>query len=414
MKRLLLVAPPFPGHLFPLIDIGKHLRRRGHEIAFATGSEWTPLLRRLDFETYGLLPGNPAALKAVADTQVKVGSNPLRLARQLSANLDVLPAASADLRRAVRAFRPDALLADFTAPVAGPIAAAAGIGWLTTMPTPFAIETRTGTPSYCGGWSPPEGPLGRVRDAAGRATIRAFKLAVSAAFAPRMRPLGLAAYRQDGTEGAYSPTAILGLGLSELEFDRDWPAALQLVGPVTAAPEARRVPSFLDADATRVLVSVGTHLPWVKRILVERVLALARLRRGVEFVVTMGRPDGDAERVERIAPNVLLSDFLAYDEVLHRFAAVIHHGGAGVSYSTLRAGLPALVWPQDYDQFDFAARLVHAGVGLRVRQLGARSAGALDEVLAGLDRAASARLQAAVRASDPCGAVDSAIRRALA
>lgn len=414
MKRLLLVAPPFPGHLFPLIDIGKHLRRRGHEIAFATGSEWTPLLRRLDFETYGLLPGNPAALKAVADTQVKVGSNPLRLARQLSANLDVLPAASADLRRAVRAFRPDALLADFTAPVAGPIAAAAGIGWLTTMPTPFAIETRTGTPSYCGGWSPPDGPLGRVRDAAGRATIRAFKLAVSTAFAPRMRPLGLVAYRQDGTEGAYSPTAILGLGLSELEFDRDWPAALQLVGPVTAAPEARGVPGFLDADATRVLVSVGTHLPWVKRILVERVLALARLRRGVEFVVTMGRPDGDAERVERIAPNVLLSDFLAYDEVLHRFAAVIHHGGAGVSYSTLRAGLPALVWPQDYDQFDFAARLVHAGVGLRVRQVGARSAGALDEVLAGLDRAASARLQAAVRASDPCGAVDSAIRRALA
>lgn len=413
MNRLLLVAPPFPGHLFPLIDIGKDLRRRGHEVAFATGSEWTPLLRRLDFETYGLLPGNPAALKAVADTQVKVGSNPLRLARQLSANLAVLPAASADLRRAVRAFRPDALLADFTAPVAGPIAAAAGIGWLTTMPTPFAIETRTGTPSYCGGWSPPEGPLGRVRDAAGRATVRAFKLAVSTAFAPRMRPLGLAAYRDDGTEGAYSPTAILGLGLSELEFRRDWPAALQLVGPVTAAPETRGVPSFLDADATRVLVSVGTHLPWVKRTLVRNVLAVAELRPGVEFVVTLGRPAGRCERAERIAANVVLCDFLAYDEVLHRFSAVIHHGGAGVLYSTLRAGLPALVWPQDYDQFDFAARLVHAGVALRVRRFGARSAGALDEVLGGLNAAASSRLRSAVLASDPHGAADSAIRRVL-
>ena len=48
-------------------------------------------------------------------------------------------------------------------------------------------------------------------------------------------------------------------------------------------------------------------------------------------------------------------------------SAVLHHGGAGVMWECLRAGVPALVLPQDYDQFDHAARLEAAGVALRLR-----------------------------------------------
>jgi UDP:flavonoid glycosyltransferase YjiC (YdhE family) len=47
--------------------------------------------------------------------------------------------------------------------------------------------------------------------------------------------------------------------------------------------------------------------------------------------------------------------------------AVLHHGGAGVMWECLRAGVPALVLPKDYDQFDHAARLDAAGVALRLR-----------------------------------------------
>jgi UDP:flavonoid glycosyltransferase YjiC (YdhE family) len=60
--------------------------------------------------------------------------------------------------------------------------------------------------------------------------------------------------------------------------------------------------------------------------------------------------------------------YVPYDAWLGTFAAVVHHGGAGVMYECIRAGKPALVWPLDYDQFDHAARMEHAGVGRRLRR----------------------------------------------
>ena len=43
---------------------------------------------------------------------------------------------------------------------------------------------------------------------------------------------------------------------------------------------------------------------------------------------------------------------------------MIHHAGTGVMYSALGAGLPAIAWPHDFDQFDQAARLVANGLAL--------------------------------------------------
>ena len=56
-----------------------------------------------------------------------------------------------------------------------------------------------------------------------------------------------------------------------------------------------------------------------------------------------------------------------YPSWVPRMRAVLHHGGAGVMWECLRAGVPALVLPNDYDQFDHAARLQAAGVAVRLR-----------------------------------------------
>ena len=47
------------------------------------------------------------------------------------------------------------------------------------------------------------------------------------------------------------------------------------------------------------------------------------------------------------------------------FDAIIHHGGAGVTYAAILAGIPSMVVPRDYDQFDFAARIAFHKLGLR-------------------------------------------------
>ncbi|HBX82952.1 MAG TPA: glycosyl transferase [Propionibacteriaceae bacterium] len=413
MSRLLLTAPPFPGHFYSLIAFGQRLRASGHEVRFATTPGGVAVLQRLDFPVDVLLAHDPTVLERIGDTEVPVRNNPVRLLGQLRQNFAVMPQATAELEQVVARFAPDAVIADFIAPVAGWVAQRAGVGWITTIATPFAIENRRGTPSYCGGWSEPTRPWHRVRDAVGRANVHGFKTGIDMAFRRQLNALGTRVYREDGTEAVYSPQAILGLGVAELEFDRDWPASFRFAGPVTESPEKSPVPEFLRHDRRRVLVTLGTHLPWAKRSLVEQVRALADRCPDMEFVVTMGRP-GRPDH-EQVSPRLWVSSYLPYDDVLDRFTAVIHHGGAGILYSTLRAGRPALVFPQDYDQPDFAARLVARGAGLLIRDLdSAATATALrrviedptESVLSGL-----ARLQKAVLASDPYAAMADAVAR---
>lgn len=411
MTRLLLVSPPFAGHLYPLIGLARGLRDRGFDIRFASTPAALPLLARLGFPADALLPDAPTALERIANTGTAVGHNPFRLVGQLRQNLAILPRARTELDALITRHAPALVLADFTAPIAGWAAQAAGIGWITTMPTPFALETRRGTPSYCGGWSEPTRAWHHARDSAGRLAVRGFKNGVQLAFADELRRLGTRVYRPDGTEAVYSPSRILGLGVAELEFERDWPEGFSLIGPVTGSAEDRELPDLLLRPARRVLVTLGTHLWWAKDALAPAVGRLAQEFPGHEFVISRG--DAGGTGVRRVDERVWECDYLPYDEALPRFEAVIHHGGAGIAYSTLRAGLPALAWPHDYDQPDFTARLVARGAALRIRDLtSAATVEALRTALAGLPGVG--RLQAAVLSSDPVAATERAILEVIA
>lgn len=68
---------------------------------------------------------------------------------------------------------------------------------------------------------------------------------------------------------------------------------------------------------------------------------------------------------ERRGPNWRMYDYVRYTDALPHCTAVIHHAGAGVTYHALAASLAAVVVPQNYDQFDYAARLHHHGAALR-------------------------------------------------
>ena len=62
---------------------------------------------------------------------------------------------------------PDLVIADFVAAPAGVLADRLGIPWITTIPSPVAIESRTTTPAYLGGWKPHQGTFYKWRDALG-------------------------------------------------------------------------------------------------------------------------------------------------------------------------------------------------------------------------------------------------------
>lgn len=408
--RLLLVAPPFAGHLNPLLVLGQGLRERGFDVRVATGPAKVPIVEGLGLPVDPLLADTPGVLEAIADTEGPVRSNPLRLRRQLAANLALLPRARAELDAVVRRDRPDLVLADFTAPVAGLVADERAIPWLTTMPTPFVLETRRGTPAYCGGWGPARHPGHALRDAAGRAATRTAKRAFEATLASRFRAAGVHVYRPDGTEAAYSPHGILGLGMWELELPRDWPAHFEMVGPVTATPGPAAAPDLPDGPL--LLVTLGTHLGWAKADLAERVRRLAELLPSHTVLVSLGDVSRAAEPVA-VDGRVHVHQHLPYDAVVPLCDAVVHHGGAGITYSTVRAGRPAVVVPHDYDQHDYAARVAAAGAGVTARRFEPRRVAAAVERALALDPVPLVRLAVAAARYDPLSAVERRVRRVL-
>ena len=399
-KRIACVAPPFAGHVNPMLDMADAAAQAGYQATVITGVAKLPVIAALGLRGIVLPCLGGDRLERIADTERQVGGNPLRLLAQLRAALDLMVTARDELLALWRVEPPDLVVADSVAVAAGLAAEALGLPWITTIATPFALECRRGVPSYVGGWSEGAGTFHRLRDAAGRRLIRGVKRGLGFGVRRSLARLGAGVYRADGSESAYSPTAILGFGMLELEFDRDWPAAFRMIGPSFRNFEPM-APPVLPAGRPRVLVTLGTHLPWAKAALAEDLRWLAGQRPDVSFVGSLGNSqESGGERA--LAPNAELHPFLPYTAVLPSFDAVIHHGGAGITYAAITAGKPAVAVPHDYDQFDFAARIVAKGAGLRVARLRSPATlAAIDRVLAPEGFPALAGLAAAAARYQP-------------
>lgn len=411
-------APPFAGHLFPILELARQTRDRGAEFGLRveqrvlTTAAGEPHVRSCGLPHVTLLAGCDEAVHRISDTSRRVGGSPLRLLAQLRANLALCTQLTAELDELWRDERPDVVIADFTLPFAGFAAQRAGARWWTTTPSPCAIETRTGTPSYLGGWQDHGTRLSRLRDRVGNTLIRRTKDLLAWTVRRELRALGVERLRRsDGSEVAYSGERIFALGAQEFELPReDWPRGLEFIGPLPQGPPALQRPALpIEPGRRHVLVSLGTHLAWAR----PRVEALAvRAARELPdwcFHVTRGRAGLNGElapsNVVAGAPdNVTFVDYVPYDDRLAGYDAAIVHGGTGVAYACLARGVPMLLWPQDYDQFDHAARVAACGAGVRlVPRRAARDLQWLVED--GGVRDAVARMGHALSAYDPGAAV---------
>ncbi len=86
-----LVAPPFAGHLFPLLDLAGALHLDGvaglSVLTTATGRD---AIRLCGLPAVELLPGHDATVMAIADRGHRVGFHPWRLYRQFHMNLGLM------------------------------------------------------------------------------------------------------------------------------------------------------------------------------------------------------------------------------------------------------------------------------------------------------------------------------------
>lgn len=397
--RVLVVAPPFAGHLDRLVPLILAAQGAGHAVRVLTGHARLLFLQARGIEAAAPPSLAPGALEHLAEGFGRIAGRPWAALAQLRANLALVPGLTDDLCAEISSWRADVLVADSVALMAGPAAARMGVPWVTMVASPLSLYAPEGTPSFCGGWTPPRGMPGRVRDAVGRQGHRALRRAVFALFRRQLPPELARPFRADGSEAIYSPQAILGLGMAELEFPRRWPEAFQMIGPLASAPLLEPAPELPQANRL-IFATLGTHLPWARARWREGLEQIARDRPDWGIVASEGRMEGGGP--ETVGPaNLRIVPRLCYQRDLPRFDAVIHHGGTGIAYSAIAAGLPSLVVPKDFDQFDMAARIEWHGLGLRARSL-ADAAGLVDRLLSE-DWPAIPRFRAAAAAYDPAG-----------
>jgi UDP:flavonoid glycosyltransferase YjiC (YdhE family) len=363
--KICLAAPPFSGHLNPLLGLGRALSEIADVTVVSTpGMAASGAAAGLAFRP--ILGHHEALIRRIASPGVEVKSNPLLMFRQLKANVSLQEEMLAAFEEVFSNQQPDLVIADFTLPVAGVAAARHGAAWWTTTAAICVHETPDGPPAYFGGLAPARSPFGNLAHLALRKLTRLFKRGMFLIFRSDFRKAGiLSVYRQDGTERIYSPEAVLALSIPEIEFPRTYPPYFRFIGPsLYTPPSAASSPDFIEGKR-HILITLGSHLEHHK----DRIAAVMRgvAGRHPEWIFHFTDGGTRSAEIEREG-NFHRYPFISYDGNIPRYDAVIHHGGTGVMLCCLRHGVPSVVLPQDYDQFDNAARLDHHGVSRRVRR----------------------------------------------
>lgn len=93
-----------------------------------------------------------------------------------------------------------------------------------------------------------------------------------------------------------------------------------------------------------------------------RIVVRALAAAGVRAVVLTGWGGMPEEELPR---EIFAVDWVPFDWLFPRVSAVVHHGGAGTTAASLRAGVPTVIVPFFLDQFFWGRRVFELGVGPR-------------------------------------------------
>lgn len=350
--KVLAYTSPAKGHLFPIMPTLLELQARGHSVQVHTLAGEVGRLTDLGLGAVALAP----AIEARANDDWQ-GGNPLAaLRRVLRAWLDRAPHERDDLSAAISAHAPDVLLVDINAWGALVAAEASGLPFAVWAPY-FLDADLPGRPPFGPGLTPWPTPCGRLRDGLVRAVL-------GRAFAPALAELnGLREGRPP--LGALSELplcgdALLYLTAEPFEYGHGgWSSKVHMVGPCSWEPPG---PTWSPPSARPVvLVTCSTEFQDDGRLAEVALQALAD--EDVDVIVTTGAVD--ASRL-RPPTNATVVPFAPHGPILRHAAAVVCHGGMGITQKALAAGVPVCVVPFGRDQLEVARHVVVAGAGTTV------------------------------------------------
>lgn len=121
----------------------------------------------------------------------------------------------------------------------------------------------------------------------------------------------------------------------------------------------QEVASFLSRIPDKPIVfAPGTAHHHASKFLRAAKDASSRLNRSAILLST------DASQIPHpLPPNIMACKYVPFRQLLRSAGLIVHHGGVGTTSQALAAGIPQLVLPMAFDQFDNASRVQRLGCG---------------------------------------------------
>ena len=194
--KLAVVAPPFSGHLYPILELVLPLlkEKNKYDIYVYTGFQKEEVVKKLGFSVKVLLKDKPTAFEKISDTDRQ--TNSLIAYKQFKENMGLMPEVIKEIEDFFTENKPDIVLADFIAVPVCFVCKKFNIPWITSIPTPFAIENKTTTPAYVGGLYPRNNFFFKLRDKLARSLVRNFKRLVCFILRKQLKELNFTLYNE--------------------------------------------------------------------------------------------------------------------------------------------------------------------------------------------------------------------------
>ena len=361
MAKIVIAVIGSLGDMHPMNALGIELKRRGHQIIFATMEFYREKIETLGFEFRPMRPHLTPDDKELARKLMDAKSGSELLLREII--LPNLRPMYEDLLEVVR--DADLLISTEVVFVAPSVAEKTEIKWITTTLAPGTFL------SAYDPFVPPTALwlrhlrfLGSTFHGAMFGLVRKWIDSWFESYREFRREIGLSEGRNPLFEGK---SDLLNLAMFSKVLGKpqpDWAKATLQTGfcfydgKDDYGAISEDLQKFLDTGDAPIVFTLGSAAVMDARDFFEESARAAKIlnkRAVLLYGLFNEKPKGTDE-------NIVAFDYAPYSQVFPRAACVVHQGGVGTTSQVLRAGVPHLFMPFSHDQPDNAARCERLGV----------------------------------------------------
>lgn len=369
MTRITCCADGSRGDVSPMVALGWYLTRRDHDVTVAVPDSYREFVERAGLRTKRL-PFDSVTWLASPEGQRVLHAGGIRMMRQAGRQYriraDAFDEAYTDAATGAEAIIANHITWDRALAMADLLR----IPLATVYPTPYApsreyssvILTKGGVRS----------PL--VRKASQQFADWVWWKASAKTTNAFRRKLGLPTYSQSTFRRLQHPGALGLHPFSSTLFPRptDWPDHLKVTGVWQMPDELRAglgerispdLQKWLDEGQPPIFMGFGSMPVLDPKPLIDDILDVTKALGQRVIVSENCVPPGMAEALPE---RVRVVGAVDHDRLFPQCAAVVHHGGAGSTTTSLRAGRPTMVCSVIVDQPWWGEHMRRLGVGTHV------------------------------------------------